>query len=172
METGCVFVWYCRYNSCWFYLNLIWSINDLLLTFWYLQSTTVNTQHDSDKTEHGIKSLPRTCKIMVVIQSFAECTRNIFWIQKSLSSSHGCEIGAVMNYIRTEVVQLSQHSTLANSNLRASIHTNVTSQLMIGLTLLFTFILVYLVKWQITETGPTTSLAPSFLCHPLLTHIM
>jgi hypothetical protein len=143
-----------------------------LLTFWYLQSTTVDTQHDSDKTEQKIKSLPRTCKITVAIHSFAECTKNLFWIQKSLSSSPWCDIGAVINYIRTEVVQLSQHSTLANNNLWASSHTNITSQLMIGLTLLFTFILVYFVKWQITETGLTTSLAPSFLCHPLLTHIM
>jgi len=128
METGCVFVWYCRYNSCWFYLNLIWSINESS-PFVNLLVSTVDTQHDSDETEQGIKSLPRTCKIMVAIHSFAECTKNLFWIQKSLSSSHWCETGAVMNYIRTEVVQLSQHSTLANNNLRASSHTNITSQL-------------------------------------------
>jgi hypothetical protein len=68
----------------------------LLLTFWYPQSHTID-KHDGEKTEHGIKSLPRICNVMVAIQSSAECTRKLVWIQKSLSSSHWCEICAVMN---------------------------------------------------------------------------
>lgn len=69
METGCVFVWYCKYNSCWFYLNLIWSINESSPFVNLLVSTVNYSRHTAWQwqTEHRIKSLPRIFRCVIPI---------------------------------------------------------------------------------------------------------